>query len=129
MISLFSAHVSSLKAKFFSSSQGLTLYLCFFMELLKGVPYKAFLPFVVTYALPKWFPFPSLSSVTKLERLYRVASRAITGSLSFSPIRLLLSKASLPPQRGTLNLFTLSYYERTFRFQPPFPIQIWPDAE
>ena len=34
----FSKHMSSLKAKFFPASQGLTLYLCFLMGPLEGVP-------------------------------------------------------------------------------------------
>ena len=46
---------------------------------------------------------------TKLERLHRAASRAITGCLSSSFIPLLLTKASLPLLRVTLTHFTLLF--------------------
>ena len=104
-----SKHVSSLKAKFFPrlkalrcistsswgpSKESLTLL------------YKSFLRSLLTYASPGWFPFLSATNITKLERLHRAASRAITGCLSSSPIPLLLTEASLPP---------LSSHERALR--------------
>ena len=52
--------------------------------------YKAFLRPLLTYASPGWFPFLSTTNFTKLERLRRSASPAITGCLSPSPIPLLL---------------------------------------
>ena len=64
----------------------------------------------------------SATNFTKLERLHRAASRAITGCLSSSPIPLLLSEASLPPLRVTLTHFTLLSYERAFRLPTSFPI-------
>ena len=121
----FSKHVSSLKAKFFPRLKALP---CIFAsswgpskESL-SVLYKAFLRPLVTYASPGWFPFLSATNSTKLERLHRTASRAITGCLSSSPIPLLLSKASLPPLRVTLTHFTLSSYERALRLPTSFPI-------
>ena len=71
----FSKHVYSLKAKFFLR--------------LKALRWK-------DGSLHGWFPFLSITNITKLERLHQVASRAITGCLSSSPIPL-LSEASLPP--------------------------------
>ena len=66
--------------------------------------------------------FPSATNITKLERLHREASHAITGCLSSSSIPLLLSKASLPPLRVTLTHFTLSFYELALRLPTSFPI-------
>ena len=121
----FFKHVSSLKAKFFPrlktlccisvsswgpSKESLTLL------------YKAFLWPLLTYASPGWFPFLSATNSTKLERLHRAASRAITGCLSSSHIPLLLSEAFLPPLRVTLTRFTLSSYERALRLPTSFPI-------
>ena len=77
---------------------------------------------LLTYASPGWFPFLSATNFTKLERLHRAASRAITGCLSSSPIPLLLSEASLPPLRVTLTHFTLLSYERALRLPTSFPI-------
>ena len=57
--------------------------------------------------------FFRVTNITKLERLHRAASRAITGCLSSSPIPLLLSESSLPPLRVTLTHLTLSFYEQT----------------
>ena len=121
----FSKHVSSLKAKFFprlktgrctsASSWGP------FKESL-SLLYKSILRPLLTYASPGWFPFLSATNLTKLERLHRAASRAITGCLSSSPIPLLLSEASLPPLRITLTHFTLSSYERALRLPISFPI-------
>ena len=120
----FSKHVSSLKAKFFphlkalrcmsASSWGLSKESLFFL-------YKSFLRPLLTYASPGWFPFLSGTNLTKLERLHRAASRAITGCLSSSPIPLLLSEASLPPLQVTLTHFTLFSYERALRFPTSFP--------
>ena len=62
------------------------------------------------------------TNFTKLERLHRAASRAITGCLSFSPIPLLLTEASLPPLRVTMTHFTLLSYERALRLPTSFPI-------
>ena len=61
-------------------------------------------------------------NITKLERLYRAASRAITSCLSSSPIPLLLTEASLPPLRVTLTHFTLFSHERALRLPTSFPI-------
>ena len=71
---------------------------------------------------PDGFLFLSVTNITKLERLHRTASRAITGCLSPSPIPLLLSEASLTPQRVTLTHFTLSSYEQALRLPTSFPI-------
>ena len=68
------------------------------------------------------FPFLSVTNITKLERLHRAASRAITGCFSSSPIPLLLSESSLPPLRVTLTHFALSSYERALRLLNSFPI-------
>ena len=124
-ILFFSKHVSSLKAKFFprlkalrcisASSWGPSKESLSFL-------YKSFLRSLLTYASPGWFPFLSATSFTKLERLYRAASRAITGCLSSSPIPLLLSEASLPPLRVTLTHFTLLSYDRALRLPTSFPI-------
>ena len=77
---------------------------------------------ILLYASPGWFPFLSATNVTKLERLHRAASRAITGCLSFSYIPLLLTEASLPPLRVTLTHFPLFSYERALRLPTSFPI-------
>ena len=121
----FSKHVSSLKAKFFpclkalrcisASSWGPSKESLSFL-------YKSFLRSLLTYASPRWFPFLSVTNITKLERLQRAASRAITGCLSSSPIPLLLTEASLPPLRVTLTHFTLFSYERALRLPTSFPI-------
>ena len=96
----FSKHVSSLKAKFFPRLKALC---CIYAsswgsskESLSAV-YKSFLRPLLTYASPGWFPFSSVTNITKLERLQRATSRAITGCLSPSLIPLLLSEASLLP--------------------------------
>ncbi len=121
----FSKHVSSLKAKFFprlkalccisASSWGPSKESLSFL-------YKSFLRPLLTYASPRWFPFLSATNFTKLERLHRAASRDITGCLSSSPIRLLLSEASFPPLRVSLTHFTLISYERALRLPTFFPI-------
>ena len=121
----FSKHVSSLKAKFFprlkalrcisASSWGPSKESLFPL-------YIVFLRSLLTYALLGWFPFLSVTNFTKLERLHRAASRAITGCLSCSPILLLLSEASLPPLRVILTHFTLLSYERALCLPTSFPI-------
>ena len=118
----FSKHVSSLKAKFFPDLKAL---LCISAsswgqsKKFLSVLYKDFLRLLLTYASPGWFPFLSVTNITKLERIQRTT---ITGCLSSSPIPLLLSKASLPPLRVTLTYFTLSSYERALRLSTFFPI-------
>ena len=121
----FSKHVSSLKAKFFPRFKTLR---CVFVSLWGpskeslSVLYKDFLWLLLTYASPGWFPFLSVTNITKLERLHRAAIRAITGCLSSSPIPLLLSEAFLPPLRVALTHFTLSSYERALHLPTSFPI-------
>ena len=115
----FSKHVSSLKAKFFPRLKALRCISASSWGPSKeslSVLYKCFLRSLLTYASPGWFAFLSATSFTKLERLHRAASRAITGCLSSSSISL-LSEASLPPLRVTL----LSY-ERALRLPTSFPI-------
>ena len=121
----FSKHVSSLKAKFFPRLKAIRCISASSWGPSKeslSVLYKSFLRSLLTYASPGWFPFLSATNFTKLERLPRAASHAITGCLSSSPIPLLLSEASLPPLRVTLTHFTLSSYERAVRFPTSFPI-------
>ena len=121
----FSKHVSSLKAKFFQPLKALGCISASswgpFKESL-SLLYKSFLRSLLTYASPGWFPCLSATNITKLERLHRAASRAITGCLSSSPIPLLLSETSLPPLRVTLTQFTLFSYERALRLPTSFPI-------
>ena len=87
-----------------------------------SVLYKYFLRPLLTYASPGWFPFLNVTNFTKLERLHRAASRAITGCLSSSSISLLLSEASLPPLRVTLTHFFLISYERALSLPTSFPV-------
>ena len=121
----FSKHVSSLKAKFFPRLKALCCISASSWGPSKeslSVLYKSFLRSLLTYASPGWFPFLSATNVTKLERLHRAASRAITGCLSSSPIPLLLTEASLPPLRVTLTHFTLFSHKRALRLPTSFPI-------
>ena len=121
----FSKHLSSLKAKFFPHLKALRCISASSWGPSKeslSLLYKAFLRPLLTYTSPGWFPFLSVTNITKLERLHRAASRAISGCLSFSPIPLLLSEASLPPLRVTLTHFTLSSYERALRLPTSFSI-------
>ena len=121
----FSIHVSSQRAKFFprlktlrcisASSWGHSKESLSFL-------YKAFLRSLFTYASPGWFPYLSATNITKLERLHRADSRAITSSFLSSPIPLLPSEASLPPLRVTLTHFTLSAYKWALRLPTSFPI-------
>ena len=120
-----SKHVSLLKAKFFPRLKALCCISASSWGPSKqslSVLYKSFLRSLLTYASPGWFPFLSATNLTKLERLHRAASRAITGCLSSSPISLLLSEASLPPLRVTLTHFTFLSYERALRLPTSFPI-------
>ena len=98
----FSKHVSSLKAKFFLRLKAIRCISASSWGPSKeslSMLYKSFLRPLLTYASLGWFPFLSATNFTKLERLHRAASRAITGCLSSSPILLLISEASLPPLR------------------------------
>ena len=121
----FSKHASSLKAQFFPRHKALRCISASSWGASKEslfVLYKSFLRPLLTYASPRWFPFWSVTDITKLERLHRAASRAITGCLSTFPIPLLLSEASLPRLRVTLTHFTLLSYERALRLPTSFPI-------
>ena len=121
----FSKHVSSLKAKFFPRLKDLRCICASSWRPSKkslSVLYKAFLWSLLTYASPGWFPFLSATNITKLERLHPAASRAITSCLSSSPIRLLLSEASLPPLQVILTHFTLLCYKRALHLPTSFPI-------
>ena len=121
----FSKHVSSLKAKFFPRLKALRCISASSWGPSKesiSHLYKSFLRPLLTYASPGCFPFLSVNNSTKLERLHRAASRAITSRLSSSPIPPLLSEASLPPLRVTLTHFTLLSYERALRLPTSFPI-------
>ena len=96
----FSKHVSSLKAKFFPHLKALHCISASSWGPSKeslSLLYKSFLWSFLTYASPGWFPFLSVTNITKLKRLHRATSHAITGCLSSSAIPLLLSKASLSP--------------------------------
>ena len=128
----FSKHVSSLKAKLFPRLKALRCISASSWGPSKeslSLAYKSFLQSLLTYASPGWFSFLSATNITKLERLHRAASRAITGCLSFSPIPLLLTKASLPPLRVTMTHFTHFLMSGLFVSQPPFLFQVWPDLE
>ena len=120
-----SKHISSLKAKFFPRLKALRCISASSWGPSKeslSVLYKSFLRSLLTYASPGWFPFLSATNITKVERLHRAASHAITGCLSSSPIPLLLSKASLPPLRIILTYFTFLSYERALRLPTSFLI-------
>ena len=84
--------------------------------------YKAFLRPLFTCASPGWLPFLSDANITKLERLHRAASCAISGCLSSSSIPIVLSGASLLPLRVTPIHFTLLFYERALRLPTSFSI-------
>ena len=121
----FSKHASSLKAKLFPRLKALrciSASSCGPSKESFSLLYKSFLRPLLTHASPGWFPFISATNLTKLERLHRAASRAITGRLSSSPIPLLLTEASLPLLRVTLTHFTLLSYERALRLSTSFPI-------
>ena len=121
----FSKHASSLKAKFFPRLKALCCISASSWGPSKeslSVLYKSFLWSLLTYASSGWFPFLSATNFTKLKRLHRAASRAITGCLLSSLIPLLLSEASLPPLRVTLTHFTLLSYERALHLPTSFPV-------
>ena len=88
----FSKHRYLLKAKFFPHFKALRCISASPWGPSKeslSVLYKAFHQPLLTYASPVWFPFLSVTNITKLERLHLAASRTITGCLSSSPITLL----------------------------------------
>ena len=121
----FSKHVSSLKAKLFPRLKALCCISASSWGLSKeslSLLYKCFLRPLLTYASPVWFPFLSATNSTKLERLHRAASRAITGCLSSSSIPLLLFETFLSPLRVTLTHCTLLSYERALGLPTSFPI-------
>ena len=121
----FSKHVSSLKAKFFPRLKALRCISASSWGPCKkslSLLYKSFLWPLFTYASPGWFPFLRATNLTKLKRLHRAASHAITGCLSSSPIPLLLTEAVLPLLRVTLTHFTLFSYERALCLPISFPI-------
>ena len=123
----FSKHIFSLKAKFFPRLKALCCISASSWGPSKeslSLLYKSFLRSLLTYASPGWFPFLSATNLTKLECLHQVASCAITGCLSSSPIPLLLFEASLPPLRITLTHFTLLSYERALRLPTSFTILV-----
>ena len=78
----FSKRLSLLKVKFFPRLKALRCICASSWGPCKeslSVLYKSFLRPLLIYASPGWFPFLSVTNVTKLERLYRSASRTITG--------------------------------------------------
>ena len=105
----FTKHVSSLKAKFFPRLKALRSISASSWGPSKeslSLLYKSFLRSFLTYASPGWFPFLSATNFTKLERLHRAASRAITGCLSSSPIPLLLTETFFPPMSHSDSLYS-----------------------
>ena len=121
----FSKHVFSLMAKFFPTFKALPSVTASLWGASKeslSVLCKAFLRPLLTYTLPGWFPFLSVTNITKLEHLHRAASREISGCLSSSHIPLLLSEASLRPLRVTLTHFIFSSCQRALRLPTCFPI-------
>ena len=87
----FTKHVSWLKAKFFPHLKALRCISASSWGPSKeslSLLYKSFLRSLLTYASPRWFHFLSATNFTKLERLHRAASRAITGCLLSSPASL-----------------------------------------
>ena len=121
----FSKHVSSLKAKFFPRLKALRcISACSWGPSKESlsVLYKSFLQLLLTYASPGWFPFLSATNFTKLERLHRAASRAITGCLLSPPIFLLLIEASLSPLQVILTHFILLSHEQALCLPTSFPI-------
>ena len=120
-----SKHVSLLKAKFFPRLKALRCISASSWNPSKQslfLLYKSFLRPLLTYVSPEWFPFLSATNFTKLERLHRAPSGAITGCLSSFSIPLLLSQASLPPLPVTQTHFTLLTYERALRLPTSFAI-------
>ena len=120
----FSKHVSLLKAKFFPRLKALHCISASSWGPSKeslSVLYKSFFRPLLTYASPGWFPFLSATNLTKLERLHRAASRAITGCLSSSPTPLLLSEVFFISPTSHPDSFTFLSHERALRL-PTFPI-------
>ena len=118
-------YMYSLKAKLFSRLKALS---CIFASVLGFSEESLFVLYTKLFsgrfslnASPGWFPFLSVTNITKLEGLHQAAIRAITGCLSFSPIPH-LTEASLPLLRVTLTHFALSFYERALCPSPSFPI-------
>ena len=120
----FSKHVSSLKAKFFPHLKALR---CFSAS--SWVPskeslsllYKSFLRSLLTHALLGWFPFLSVTNITKLKCLHQAASAP--SPAAFRPfLSHFFFKVSLTPLRVSLTHFPLSSYERALRLPTSFPI-------
>ena len=119
----FSKHVSSLKTKFSPRLKALRCISASSWGPSKeslSLLYKSFFRPLLAYASPGWFPFLCVTNITKLERLHRAASRAITVCLSSFPIPLLFSEE-------LISLFFLM--SGLFVSQPPFLFQVWPDLE
>ena len=95
----FSKHVSSLKAKFFPRLKALRCISASSWGPSKeslSLLHKDFLRTLLPYASQGWFSFSSITNITKLERLHRAATCAITGCLSSFPIPLLYFPTSYP---------------------------------
>ena len=120
-----SKHVSSLKAKFFPRVKALRCISASScgpsMESL-SVLYKALLQPLPHICFTRMVSFPKRYQYYQIGTPPKAASRAITGCHPSSPISLLLSEASVPPLRVTLNHFTLSSYKRALRLPTSFPI-------
>ena len=120
-----SKHASSLKAKLFPCLKASRCISASSWSPSKesfSLLYLAFLRSLLTYTSPEWFPFLSVTNLTKLKRLYRAAIRAISSCLLSSLISLLLSEASLTPLRVTLTHFAPSFYEQALRLPTSFSI-------
>ena len=85
------------------------------------LPFKAFPVLLLTYPSCGWFPFLSVTNITKLERFHRVASRLSPAAFSSSSIPLFLSEASLPLPQIALTHFAPSSYERALYLPTSFP--------
>ena len=95
------------------------LYLCFLMGPLQGV---LLCSVQIFFSAPSHLRFTRMVSFSKRYQFYQIGTPPPTGCLSFSPIPLLLTEASLPPLRVTLTHFTLLSYERALRLPTSFPI-------
>ena len=121
----FSKHVSSLKAKFFPRLKALRCISASSWGPSKeslSVLYKAFLRSLLTYASPGWFPFLNATNITKLERLHRAVSRAITGCLPFSPYPTSSLRCFFTSPASHPDSFHPFFYERALRLPTSFPI-------
>ena len=121
----FSKHVTSLNTKFFPRLKALCCIYASSWGLFKeflSLLYKDFLLPLFLYASSGWFPFLSVTNITKLERLHRAASPAISGCFFPSPIPLVLSEVSLPLLRVIFTHFTLPSYEWSLCLPTSFPI-------